>query len=416
MSLYEERDVLLSEKDVLAERLQKLEERKDKVKPQLYEKLRGELDEKIDENMAKLADLEAQIRAEEERLAAEKAAEEARLAAERAAEEAREAAERAAEEARLAAEKAQQSEDQLREKILEKYADELEALQSEWRQVQEQRKQELAKHSDALTAQRNEISDSLTKFKDEKEELELRLEIGEFEDNPAEYDELTEKIKRGLEEAEAEINALDGEIGKVGEQIESLELAEMPDFAEQVVENHADELTGPEPEEEIYEPEEEVYEPDAELTAEGEILEEEELGEDAVADNEEILTEVEEIYEDETEEAFFLSHKRQSLISATINPCVIERLADGKEKIHELVLGGAKTLIGSSELCDVYLPYPTIEPKHAWIKVDRKGKYMLKDTSSKLGTLVNGKKIKKTFLENGDQIRIGDIRLQVKLI
>lgn len=404
MSLYEERDVLLSEKGVLSERLQKLEERKDKVKPQLYDKLRGELDEKIDENNVNLAEIEAQIREEEERIAAEKAAEEARLAAEK-----------AEEEARIAAEKAQQSETVLREKLLEKYADELEALQNEWRQAQEQRKQELAGHADALTAQRNEISDSLTKFKDEKEELELRQEIGEFEDNPSEYDELNEKIKHGLAEAEAEINALDGEIGKVGEQIEALELAEMPDFAEQVVENHADEMVEPEPEEDVYEPEEEIYEPDAELT-EGEIIEEEEIDADAVDDNEEILTEVEEIYEDETEEAFFQSHKRQSLVSATINPCVIERQADGSEKIHDLVLGGAKTLIGSSELCDVYLPYPTIEPKHAWIKVDRKGKYMLKDTSSKLGTLVNGKKIKKTFLENGDQIRIGDIRLQVKLI
>ncbi|HPQ70751.1 MAG TPA: FHA domain-containing protein [bacterium] len=405
MSLYEERDVLLSEKGVLSERLQKLEERKDKVKPQLYDKLRGELDEKINDNETKLADIEAQIREEEERIAAEKAAEEARIAAEK-----------AEEEARLAAEKAQKSETELREKILEKYADELEALRNEWRQAQEQRKQELEKHSDALTAQRNEISDSLTKFKDEKEELELRQDIGEFEDNPSEYEELNEKIKQGLAESEAEINALDGEIGKVGEQIEALELAEMPDFAEQVVENHADELVEPEPEEEIYEPEEEVYEPDAELTAEGEIIEEEEIDADAVGDNEEIVTEVEEIYEDETEEAFFQSHKRQSLVSATINPCVIERMADGSEKIHDLVLGGAKTLIGSSELCDVYLPYPTIEPKHAWIKVDRKGKYMLKDTSSKLGTLVNGKKIKKTFLENGDQIGVGDIRLQVKLI
>lgn len=378
MSLYEERDILLTEKNTLTERLQKLEDRKDKVKTQLYEKLRGELNEKIVESDAKLADIDEQIREEEERLAAEQA---------------------------------QESEAELHAKILEKYADELEALQSEWQQAQAMRKQELANHADALSEQRKEISDSLTKIKDEKDELELRLEIGEFEDNQAEYDELNKKIKKGIEEAEAEINALDSEIGKVGEQVETLELDEMPDFSEQVVENHADELVEPEPEEE-----EEIYEPDEELTEEGVILEEEEIGEETIADNEEIITEVEEIFEDEAEEAFFQSEQQSGLVSATINPCVIERMADGDEKIHDLVLGGAKTLIGSSELCDVYLPYPTVEPKHAWIKVDRKGNYILKDINSSSDTLVNGKKIKKAFLENGDQIRIGDIRLQVKLI
>ena len=116
------------------------------------------------------------------------------------------------------------------------------------------------------------------------------------------------------------------------------------------------------------------------------------------------------------EEAFFSSNKSQNIISATINPCLIERTAEGEERVHNLILGGAKTLIGSSELCDVYLPYPSVDTKHSWIKVDRKAQYLIKDLGSKTGTFVNGKKTKKAYLENGDRIKIGDIRLTVKLI
>ncbi len=98
-----------------------------------------------------------------------------------------------------------------------------------------------------------------------------------------------------------------------------------------------------------------------------------------------------------------------------INPCLIERLPDGREKIHNLVLGGAKAIVGSAETCDIFLPNSSMAPKHAWIKVDRKGQYLLKDLGYKTGTHVNGKKVNKTVLQNGDQIKFGDVRLIVKL-
>lgn len=395
MSLHEEREALQNEKQTYLERLEKLEGRKDKVKPQLYEKLRGEIDDKIVDVDTRLAEVEQQI------LEEEKAAEEAAM---------------------------QERESERRQIILDKYADELQALQNEWQATQDASRKELQDHSNNLHHQRQELEEKLPGLKDEVEELDLRHEIGEFDDNEDEYQAEAARLKNDQEQIEADMSAVDNEISQVGEQLEALDNEDMPDFTEQVIENHADELTAPEPEpeeevyeppaeEEVYEPgaEEEVYEPESEEVVEEKIVTEEEISADQLADGEEVITEEETVYEDEAEEAFF-SGGGDNLITATINPCLIERLPDNSEKIHELVLGGAKTLVGASEICDVYLPYPSVDSKHAWIKVDRKAQYLIKDLGSKTGTYVNGKKVKKGYLQNGDQVRFGEIRLTVKLI
>lgn len=386
MGLYEDREALQSEKQTYLERLQKLEEKRDKVKSELYEKLRGELDDKIVDVQSRLKKAEEAIQEEEQR---EQAARQEEMDGKR------------------------------HEWILEKYADELVSLQNQWQQRQEEKKQELQGHADALREQRKELEEQLGDVKNEKEELNLRKEIGEFDDSEDEFKESTAKFKSEIEQLEGDLNARDAELGKVAEQIEELGQKEMPDFTEEVLAEHADEEPEPEPEpeeEEVYEPEEEeIYEPEEEELEE-EIVTEEEISEEDVSEGEELVTEVEEVYEDEAEEAFFSSNKSQNIISATINPCLIERTAEGEERVHNLILGGAKTLIGSSELCDVYLPYPSVDTKHSWIKVDRKAQYLIKDLGSKTGTFVNGKKTKKAYLENGDRIKIGDIRLTVKLI
>ena len=66
------------------------------------------------------------------------------------------------------------------------------------------------------------------------------------------------------------------------------------------------------------------------------------------------------------------------------------------------------TVIGSSPKCEIYLfKDPDIEPTHAKINKLRDG-YEIEDlNSTRSGTLINGAKIKRQRLKNGDQVQIG---------
>jgi hypothetical protein len=68
------------------------------------------------------------------------------------------------------------------------------------------------------------------------------------------------------------------------------------------------------------------------------------------------------------------------------------------------------TIIGSSPRCEIYLfKDPAIDPEHAAIHIVRDG-YILEDKNTQNGTLVNGQRIKKKRLQNGDEIQIGEVR------
>ncbi len=396
MGLIEDRESIQKEQAVLQDRLQKLEERKDKVKPELYAKLRGEIDEKMNDAEARLAEvMQAIAREEQERRQREE--EERRRQEEERQRREEEERRRQEEEAR----KKTMSIEQRRQLLIEKYNDELQSLLDQWRHQQDERRRDLESHAASLQEQRKSCEGDLSALKTELEELDLRKDIGEFEGNEGEYDQLVADSKKKIQKAEGDLSALDNELGKVDEQIESLKQAVPPDFEEQVVQNHLAELEGPAEEEEIYEPEGD---------GETRVLSEEEIGEGELA-GEEYVEEIEEVYEDEAERSFFTNPFARS----ALNPALIERLPDGREKQHPLVLGGAKAIVGSNESCDIYLPYPSVGQKHAWIKVDRKAQYLLKDLGHASGTLVNGKRVTKTILKNGDQLKFGEVRLIVKL-
>ncbi len=71
------------------------------------------------------------------------------------------------------------------------------------------------------------------------------------------------------------------------------------------------------------------------------------------------------------------------------------------------------TTIGSRE-GDIIIEDPTVSGKHAGIKVDDM-KFELADFGSTNGTYVNGKRISKQFLKDGDTIKLGNVDLKFTL-
>jgi pSer/pThr/pTyr-binding forkhead associated (FHA) protein len=70
--------------------------------------------------------------------------------------------------------------------------------------------------------------------------------------------------------------------------------------------------------------------------------------------------------------------------------------------------------IGSIDSNDIIIEDEGISRRHAGIKIEEM-RYELADFGSTNGTWVNGRKINKQFLKDGDEIRIGDTELEFAL-
>jgi len=78
----------------------------------------------------------------------------------------------------------------------------------------------------------------------------------------------------------------------------------------------------------------------------------------------------------------------------------------------QFVVYKSPTALGSSPKCEIYLfKDPQVEPRHALLH--RTGnRYEIEDLNSPAGTYVNGERIKRRSLADGDQIAIGDTVLE----
>jgi hypothetical protein len=78
----------------------------------------------------------------------------------------------------------------------------------------------------------------------------------------------------------------------------------------------------------------------------------------------------------------------------------------------EFVIYKSPTTIGSSPKCEIYLfKDAEVEPQHALI-IKVGNRHEIEDLGSPAGTYVNGQKIKRQILQNGDQIVIGQTALE----
>lgn len=75
----------------------------------------------------------------------------------------------------------------------------------------------------------------------------------------------------------------------------------------------------------------------------------------------------------------------------------------------------SETLIGSSEACTIVIQHDTVSAAHARLLLDRTGRSELFDLDSAHGTFVNGARIRKQELREGDVIRLGECDLRVLL-
>jgi S1-C subfamily serine protease len=72
------------------------------------------------------------------------------------------------------------------------------------------------------------------------------------------------------------------------------------------------------------------------------------------------------------------------------------------------------TNIGRSETNDIILPSPAVSKEHAKIKYED-GQFVIYDLASTNGTYVNGVKINKRALSDGDEITFGDVKTKFKI-
>jgi pSer/pThr/pTyr-binding forkhead associated (FHA) protein len=88
------------------------------------------------------------------------------------------------------------------------------------------------------------------------------------------------------------------------------------------------------------------------------------------------------------------------------------RVVAGRNEGKEIVIDRKRMSIGRDELCDIPLfGDPAIARRHADIFVANT-RYMIQDMGSGVGTIVNGQKVSSAGLKDGDEIRIGSIRLR----
>jgi len=73
-------------------------------------------------------------------------------------------------------------------------------------------------------------------------------------------------------------------------------------------------------------------------------------------------------------------------------------------------LANRRAVLGRSKECDVQVPDPNVSRRHAELRHEG-GSWWLVDLDSTNGTVLNGKRIQRSKLADGDTIRLGDLEL-----
>ena len=90
-------------------------------------------------------------------------------------------------------------------------------------------------------------------------------------------------------------------------------------------------------------------------------------------------------------------------------------ITEGKFSGEAFHLYEGKNIVGSSSSCHIQIPDEGIEGQHLSIRFSY-GKWMITDLDSDEGTFLNGKRIHRTELKDGDKIKIGKAALHLKIL
>ena len=85
----------------------------------------------------------------------------------------------------------------------------------------------------------------------------------------------------------------------------------------------------------------------------------------------------------------------------------------GDRKGERFDIRGDEADVGRANDCDVVIDHETVSGRHAKIR-NEGGKYILYDLASRNGTMLNGKKISKAQLRDGDEITLGEMKMVFK--
>ncbi|MCZ7584850.1 MAG: FHA domain-containing protein [Deltaproteobacteria bacterium] len=414
-------------------RSKKAEARRDKVKPEIFQKVVADYSAARDKSKARLDELDAQI----ENVTADIAGAEARLE-EMDREEEESAKQREREEAERAAreeEEKRQAEEEARQR-----AEEEQKRREEEERRAETERAELYELLATLDEERASLETELAPARDAMEELEFRKEMEEFESD--------EDYEAAAAEPREKLAALEGrlaDIEKESADIRALLTGETPVPAEP--ESEAEPEPEPEPEEESApEPEAEAEpEPDPEDEPEEEPAPAEDASEweevtaasetsgptdgqasaaavvaeevvETAADPRSIEVDEEEVVEgddwSDMEKEFFQESPDDRFF---VNPCLILQDPSGEEKVFDLIHEIMSIGSGGIGEVDILVAHKSVDRKHARIKLEH-GRYTIKDLGSKNGTFVNGKRVKKERLNHLDKVKVGDVFFQIRLM
>ncbi len=87
------------------------------------------------------------------------------------------------------------------------------------------------------------------------------------------------------------------------------------------------------------------------------------------------------------------------------------RVVEGFSQGSVLVLHRGVYTLGREEDCDLVLPDPRVSRKHARVERDAAGTRLV-DLNSTNGTFVNGQRVQRHQLRNGDRIGLGGVVLE----
>jgi pSer/pThr/pTyr-binding forkhead associated (FHA) protein len=68
-------------------------------------------------------------------------------------------------------------------------------------------------------------------------------------------------------------------------------------------------------------------------------------------------------------------------------------------------------LIGRSSACDIVIDHPEVSGRHAILSITQEGLYEIQDIGSKNGVYVNGERVIKKVLHEGDKVTLGSYEL-----
>jgi hypothetical protein len=93
-------------------------------------------------------------------------------------------------------------------------------------------------------------------------------------------------------------------------------------------------------------------------------------------------------------------------------PKLLVHSESGQGEVHAVV--GTKTILGSGSDCNIVLVGTKVSKKHAEIALGPNG-HLIRDLKSQVGTLVNGVEVSERELADGDTIQLGELKLTFTL-